>query len=169
MDITFNTRQQFDAIHTYEREARGGAMCSCGGFECPGLYGGACGYGDPDASECPCGCGNLVNEAEGVSYAYDREAFNWGLEGAPACRASVLPPDGMNVVLFRGQERLAETGVAAYSFELIGHGRSDHRIEAVLFYNGTEVDRIDGEDDVVGEVLGELHGMMQRHAGSQGG
>ena len=59
-------RSSFAGVHTGEAEARAGAICfECGGFDCPGVYDGACGYSVGDAVSCPCGCGGKVSERGG--------------------------------------------------------------------------------------------------------
>ena len=159
----YDIRYQFGFVHTGEPEARGGALCGCRSFECPWVYGGTCSLADPDASPCPCGCGHRINTDTGVSYAYDRTAFNWAgpPEDNTECLAAALPPDDLNASLFRGQNKLESEGVGLYSFEL--RRTSRYELDGILFYNDVEVDRIDGETELLGKVMAELHGMMMLH------
>ena len=158
-------RQPFKYLHTGEWEARQGAMCSgCGGFECPGVYGGMCGYDDRYSTDCPCGCRYRVNEAEGFSYAYDNTGFNWGHE-TPECKAWNLPPNPTNQHMFRGQKVLESQGVGAYSYSLV-QDTEDDSVEGVLYCNGVKVRRLEGYD--MGEMVAEMHGAMMFHASDSG-
>ena len=113
-------RYVVDKIHSGEWEARNGAMCVCGGFECVGVYGGLCRDNDSDAEACPCGCGEFVNLQEQFqerfSHAYLRTGYNLGDEDNPDCLAFKLPP--CLPKLFQGQEILERDGTEDYALEM---------------------------------------------------
>ena len=157
----YDTRLPITSIHTSEWEARHGAMCVCGGFSCVGIYGGIC-PAIADTVPCPCGCDNRVNLGDKFSYAYSSNGWSWANEKNPECLAAHLPPNSVNVSLFRGQEVLEETGTQSYSYE-VARGE-DEGVNGKLFYRDELI--ADVEDDMLGEVVALIHGEMMHHAAS---
>ena len=109
----------FEAVHTGEAEARNGAVRVCGGFDCPGVYGGFCQYDDV-TELCPCGCGEAVSLGRQQSFAYDRfGALTGGDEEDAGCLAASYEP--ANAALFADQRALVggEVSVSDYSVRLV--------------------------------------------------
>lgn len=151
-------------VHTGEWAARNGAACVCGGFECPGVYGGLCPEDLTEKDPCPCGCGAYISRKRRTSYAYDRSGFNWG-DDDPKCLAAQWPPDETNAAIFAGQDVLYETGVEGYEYELVAcPSAGPDCYNGRLYYQGDLVSRIDVEG-MEGEVMAVLHGDMMIHAG----
>lgn len=158
----------FTSLHTGEAEARGGAVCDCGGFECPGVYGGICEYND-HTDPCPCDCGSSIQAEYGESFAYDRFGYCWGDEENPECLAASYP--SANAEMFAGQKALSDGKVdlADFSMKLVEDEDDYHDAYGVeLYYQGELVlNSRESEGDtywVEGEAIAKAHGYMMRHA-----